>query len=328
MTDKKPVRIAVTGSAGNIAYALLFRIASGQMLGSDQPVILHLLEITPMLKALDSVRMELNDSAFNLVKDIVVTDDLNVGFRDVDYALLVGSRPRSKGMERRDLIEANGAIFQTQGRALNEHASRDVRVIVVGNPANTNAMIAMHNAPDLAPEQFSSMMRLDHNRTLHQISKKTGVEISDIKRVTVWGNHTMTMFPDISQVLVRDKPVVEMVDMDWYRNEMVPIVQKRGASIIEARGMSSAASAASALLDAGHSLCCGTPEGDWTSMSVASDGSYGVSEGLFHSFPVTISNGEYRIVQGLEFDEFGQQMMAVTLKELQDERDAVRHLLP
>ncbi len=320
---KSPVRVAVTGAAGQICYSLLFRIAAGEMLGSDQPVIFQLLEIPSAMKALEGVVMEIDDCAYPLVAGFVLTDDGNVAFKDVDYALLVGAKPRSAGMERSDLLEANGGIFKVQGKALNDHASRDVKVVVVGNPANTNANTAMINAPDLNPKNFTALTRLDHNRALAQLAAETKSDVSDIKKMIIWGNHSTTQYPDLSHATVAGKPAHDLVDRSWYENDYIPRVAKRGAEIIDARGASSAASAANAAIANIRDLVMGTPEGDWTSMAVPSDGSYGVSEGLTYSFPVTCSNGEYQIVQGLEIDEFSRERMEITQKELEEERDAV-----
>jgi len=324
---KEPVRVAVTGAAGQIAYSLLFRIASGEMLGADQPVILQLLEITPALKALEGVVMEVNDCAYPLVENIVVTDDANKAFDGVSYALLVGSKPRGKGMERGDLLKENGKIFKPQGKALNDCAQRDVKVLVIGNPANTNALIAMNNAPDLDASQFTAMTRLDHNRAMSQLAEKTGAAVADIKRVTIWGNHSATQYPDINHATVAGKSAVELVDRNWIADAFIPRVQKRGAEVIEARGHSSAASAAFAGLSHMRDWVDGTPQGDWVSMAVASDGSYDVPEGLMYSFPVTISNGRYAIVQGLSIDDFSREKMDATGAELESERDAVKDLI-
>lgn len=324
---KDPVRVAVTGAAGQIAYSLLFRIASGEMLGKDQPVILQLLEITPALGALRGVVMEINDCANPLVEDIVVTDDANVAFADVSYAMLVGAKPRGKGMERGDLLKENGKIFKPQGRAINDHARRDVKVLVVGNPANTNALIAMRNAPDLDPTQFTAMTRLDHNRAVGQLAEKTGAAVGDIRRVAIWGNHSATQYPDIYHATVSGRPAMELVDEKWVTEEFIPRVQKRGAEVIEARGHSSAASAAFAGLAHMRDWVGGTPEGDWLSMGVASDGSYDIPEGLMYSFPVTIEGGRYRIVQGLDISEFSRAKMDATRAELEEERDAVVDLI-
>ena len=320
---KSPVRVAVTGAAGHICYSLLFRIAAGEMFGSDQPVIFQLLEIPPAMKALEGVVMEIDDCAYPLVAGFVLTDDVNVAFKDVDYALLVGAKPRSAGMERSDLLEANGGIFKIQGKALNDHASRDVKVVVVGNPANTNANTAMINAPDLNPKNFTALTRLDHNRALAQLAAKTNSDVSDIKKMIIWGNHSTTQYPDLSHATIAGKPAHDLVDRSWYENDYIPRVAKRGAEIIDARGASSAASAANAAIAHIRDWVMGTPEGDWTSMAVPSDGSYGIAEGLTYSFPVTCNNGEYEIVQGLEIDKFSRERMEVTQKELEEERDAV-----
>ena len=324
---KAPVRVAVTGAAGQIGYALLFRIAAGDMLGPDQPVILHLLEITPALPALRGVVMELNDCAFPLLAGVVATDDANVAFKDVDFALLVGSRPRGPGMERKDLLEVNGGIFAPQGRALNAHAKRSVKVLVVGNPANTNALIAQANAPDLDPGCFTAMVRLDHNRALSQLAEKTGVHTTDIRKVTVWGNHSSTQYPDLHHATVGGKPALSLVDREWYEKTFIPVVQQRGAVIIKARGASSAASAAGAAIDHMRTWVTGTPAGDWVSMSVPSDGSYGIAPGVMFGYPVTCRNGRYSIVQGLEIDAFSRVRIAATEQELREERAGVEHLL-
>jgi len=323
---KSPVRVAVTGAAGQIGYALLFRIAAGDMLGKDQPVILHLLEITPALPALNGVVMELNDCAFPTLAGIVATDDANVAFKDVDYALLVGARPRGPGMERKDLLEANGAIFSPQGKALNAHAKRSVKVLVVGNPANTNALIAQQNAPDLDPKCFTAMVRLDHNRALSQLAEKTGAHTTDIKRVTIWGNHSSTQYPDIHHATVSGKPALGLVDQAWYKDTFIPTVQQRGAAIIKARGASSAASAASAAVDHMHTWVHGTADGDWGSMAIPSDGSYGIKPGVIYGYPVTVKNGVYTIVQNLEINVFSRERMDATEKELREERGSVEHL--
>ena len=323
---KSPVRVAVTGAAGQIGYSLLFRIAAGEMLGSDQPIIFQLLEITPALKALEGVVMEIDDCAYPLVAGFVLTDDVNVAFKDVDYALLVGAKPRGAGMERSDLLEANGGIFKVQGKALNEHASRDVKVVVVGNPANTNANTAMINAPDLNPKNFTALTRLDHNRALAQLAAETKSDVSDIKKMIIWGNHSTTQYPDLSHTTVAGKAAHDLVDRNWYENDYIPRVAKRGAEIIEARGASSAASAANAAIAHIRDWVTGTPEGNWTSMAVPSDGSYGIPEGLTYSFPVTCSNGEYEIVQGLEIDDFSRERMEITQRELEEERDAVARI--
>ncbi len=324
---KPPVRVAITGAAGQIGYSLLFRIASGQMLGPDQPVILQLLEVTPAMKALEGVVMEIDDCAFPLSAGFVLADDANTAFKDVDYALLVGAKPRGPGMERSDLLEANGGIFKVQGQALNANASRDVKVLVVGNPANTNAHTAKVSAPDLNPRNFTAMTRLDHNRALAQLAAKTGSAVSEIKKMTIWGNHSTTQYPDISNATVAGKAAKDMVDFGWYKDQYIPRVAKRGAEIIEARGASSAASAANGAVDHIRDWVLGTPADDWVSMSVPSDGSYGIPEGLVYSFPVTCKDGDYSIVQGLEIDEFSQSMMDATQKELEEERDAVAKIL-
>ena len=323
---KSPVRVAVTGAAGQIGYSLLFRIAAGDMLGKDQPFILQLLEITPALKALEGVVMELRDCAFPLLQDVETSDDANVAFKEANYALLVGSRPRGPGMERKDLLEANGAIFTGQGRALNDQASSDVRVLVVGNPANTNALIAMNNAPDLNPEQFTAMTRLDHNRALSQLAQKTSQPVTALEKMIIWGNHSSTQVPDLSHATVAGRAATDVVDDTWVEQDFIPTVQKRGAAIIEARGASSAASAASAAIDHMRDWASGTPEGDWTSMAVPSDGSYGVAEGVIYSFPVTVKEGKINIVQGLSTSDFIEKRMKLTEKELLEERSAVEHL--
>jgi len=324
---KKPVRVAVTGAAGQIGYSLLFRIASGEMLGKDQPVILQLLEITPALNALNGVVMELEDCAFPLLTDIIQSDDPKIAFKDADIALLVGARPRSKGMERKDLIEANGAIFTVQGQALNEVANRNVKVLVVGNPANTNAYIAMKSAPDLPERNFTAMLRLDHNRALSQLASKTGMSVDSIKKLVVWGNHSPTMYPDYRFASIDGKPAPEAVnDQDWYKNTFISTVGKRGAAIIEARGLSSAASAASAAIDHVKDWVLGS-SGEWTTMGVPSDGSYGIPEGVIYGFPTICADGDYQIVTSLEIDEFSRSKMDNTLQELEEERSAVSHLL-
>ncbi|MGY6502822.1 MAG: malate dehydrogenase [Acidimicrobiales bacterium] len=324
---KDPVRVAVTGGAGQIGYSLLFRIASGQMLGEDQPVILHLLEITPALDALTGVAMELDDCAFPLLRGIVQTDDANKAFDGVDYALLVGSRPRSKGMERKDLLEANGAIFTAQGKALSDNAASDVRILVVGNPANTNALIAMNNAPNIPNERFTAMTRLDHNRAMAQLAAKADVPVTAVTKMTIWGNHSATQYPDLFHAEVNGQNAAELIgDQAWLEGDFIPTVQQRGAAIIEARGLSSAASAANAAIDHVHDWVLGTPEGDWVSMAIPSDGSYGVPEGLMSSFPVTCSGGTYSIVQGLDIDEFSQGRIDATVAELSEERDTVAEL--
>ncbi|MDO4700596.1 MAG: malate dehydrogenase [Moraxella sp.] len=327
--SKQPVRVAVTGAAGQIGYSLLFRIASGEMLGKDQPVILQLLEIPneKAQQALQGVIMELDDCAFPLLVDVIGTDDPNVAFKDADYALLVGARPRGPGMERADLLQENAKIFTVQGKALNDVASRDVKVLVVGNPANTNAYIAMKSAPDLPAKNFTAMLRLDHNRALTQVAKKTGKAVKDIKKLTVWGNHSPTMYADYRFASIDGESVKELInDQEWNANVFLPTVGKRGAAIIEARGLSSAASAANAAIDHMRDWALGTA-GEWVTMGIPSDGSYGIPEGVMFGFPVTCENGEYTIVQGLEIDEFSQERINITLKELTDERDAIAHLL-
>lgn len=325
---KAPVRVAVTGAAGQISYSLLFRIASGEMLGKDQPVILQLLEITPAMGALKGVAMELDDCAFPLLSGIVCTDDASVAFKDAEYALLVGAKPRGPGMERKDLLEANAAIFSIQGKAINDHASRDIKVLVVGNPANTNALIAQRNAPDIDPRQFTAMMRLDHNRALTQLSHKLDVQLKDVSKMTIWGNHSSTQYPDLFHAQVRGEVAVEKVDQTWYEAHFIPTVQQRGAEIISARGASSAASAANAAICHMRDWVLGTPDGDWTSMGVYSDGSYGIEEGLIYSFPCECRDGKWSIVQGLDIDSFSRNRMQLTEQELKDERDAVKSLLP
>jgi malate dehydrogenase len=325
---KAPVRVAITGAAGQISYSLLFRIAAGQMLGEDQPVILQLLEITPALNALKGVAMELDDCAFPLLAGIVQTDDANVAFKDADYALLVGARPRGPGMERKDLLEANAAIFSVQGKAINAVASRDIKVLVVGNPANTNAVITQCNAPDIDPRNFTAMTRLDHNRAMTQLAQKTKSSINDITNLLIWGNHSATQYPDIHNALVNGKPAMDMIDQAWYEEDFIPTVQKRGAAIIDARGASSAASAANAAIDHVRTWVTGTEDGNWTSMGVYSDGSYGIQKGLIYSFPCICKNGNWEIVQGLEINDFSRGKMAATEQELAEERDAVAHLLP
>ena len=326
MSDS-PVRVAVTGAAGQIGYAILFRIASGQMLGPDTPVHLSLLEIPAAVKAAQGTAMELDDCAFPLLAGVDITDDPNVAFDGVNIALLVGARPRTKGMERGDLLEANGGIFKPQGKALNDRAASDIKVLVVGNPANTNCLIAQSNAPDVPPERFTAMMRLDHNRAIAQLAKKSGAAIKDVSNMTIWGNHSATQYPDIFHAKVSGQNAAEVVsDQQWLESDFIPTVQKRGAAIIEARGASSAASAANAAVDAVHDWVLGTPAGDWVSMAIPSDGSYGVEEGIFSSFPVTTSGGTYEIVQGLEIDDFSRARIDASVNELKEERDAVRQL--
>ena len=329
MSMKQPVRVAVTGAAGNISYAMLFRIASGEMLGKDQPVILQLLEIAPALDALKGVVMELEDCAFPLLAGVVQTDDATVAFKDVDYALLVGSRPSGPGMERKDLLEANAAIFSAQGKALNDVASRDVKVLVVGNPANTNAVIAQRNAPDLDPRNFTAMTRLDHNRAMAQLAGKTDSTVNDVKKMIIWGNHSSTQYPDLTASTVNGKPALDLVDRTWYEGTYIPEVQQRGAAIIKARGASSAASAANAAIAHVRTWVMGTDENDWVSMGVYSNGEYGIAKGLIYSFPVTCANGDWSIVDGVDVSsDFSKEKMAATEQELSEERDAVAHLLP
>jgi malate dehydrogenase len=324
---KNPVRVTITGAAGQIGYQLAFRIASGQMLGADQPVILQMLEIPPVLPALQGVAMELDDCAFDTLAGIVATDDANVAFKDADYALLVGARPRGPGMERNDLLEANAAIFSVQGKALNDHASRDIKVLVVGNPANTNALITSSNAPDIDPANFTAMTRLDHNRAAAQLSAKTGSPVTDIRQMIIWGNHSATQYPDIHHATVGGKAAIDLVESDWLANEFIPTVQQRGAAIIKARGASSAASAASAAIDHMHDWALGTPSDNWVSMAIPSDGSYGVAAGIIYSHPVRCSGGKYEIVQGLEISDFSQERMLATEQELREERAAIESLL-
>ena len=324
---KPAVRVTVTGAAGQISYALLFRIASGSMLGPDQPVILQLLEITPAMGALEGVVMELNDCAFPLLQDVVISDDAEVAFKDSDYALLVGARPRGPGMERKDLLEANAAIFSAQGKAINAVASKDIKVLVVGNPANTNALITAANAPDINPLQITAMTRLDHNRALSQLAEKTGSHSTAIRRMTIWGNHSNTQYPDISNATVNGEAASSLVDQAWLETDFIPTVQERGAAIIKARGASSAASAAAAAIDHMRTWALGTDDGDWVSMAIPSDGSYGIEPGIIYSYPVTCADGKYQIVQGLEISDFSRARMDVTENELREERAAVEHLL-
>jgi malate dehydrogenase len=324
---KQPLNVAITGAAGQIGYALAFRVASGAMLGADQPINLHLLEITPALTTLHGVVMELNDCAFPTLNKVVATDDSKVAFRDCHVGLLVGARPRGPGMERKDLLLANAQIFSAQGKALNEVADRKIRVLVVGNPANTNALIASRNAPGLDRRCFTAMTRLDHNRALSQLAEKTGSHVNDIKHVTIWGNHSATQYPDLSHALVKGKPAKGLVDQKWIEESFIPTVQQRGAAVIKARGSSSAASAASAAIDHVRTWVQGTAEGDWTSMGIPAEGSYGIKEGLIYSYPVTCKNGDYQIVPGLSIDEFSRKRMGVTETELLEERDGVKDLL-
>ncbi len=326
--SKKPMRVAVTGAAGQIGYSLLFRIAAGEMLGSDQPVILQLIDIPPAMKAVSGVMMELEDCAFPLLAGMEASDEPSVGFKDSDFALLVGARPRGKGMLRKDLLEANGAIFTGQGKALSDAASRDVKVLVVGNPANTNSYIAMKNAPDLDPSCFTAMVRLDQNRAISQVAAKTGRAVTDIKKVTIWGNHSATQYPDLFNAEIDGKSVAALInDKAWIENDFIPTVQQRGKEIIEARGLSSAASAANAAIDHVRDWHLGTVAGDWASMAVPSDGSYGIPEGIIYGFPCTCSGGKWSIVQGLEINEFSRAKMDATAAELQEEAAAVAHLV-
>ena len=324
---KSPVRVTITGAAGQIGYQLAFRIASGQMLGADQPVILQLLEIPPALPALHGVVMELDDCAFSTLAGIVATVDPNVAFKDSDYALLVGARPRGPGMERKDLLEANAAIFSVQGKAINDFASKDIRVLVVGNPANTNALIAQSNAPDLNPRNFTSMTRLDQNRASAQLAAKTGKHVSDVQHMTIWGNHSATQYPDIHHTLVDGTPALDLVDQTWLVDDFIPVVQQRGAAIIKARGASSAASAASAAIDHMRDWVLGSPDGDWVSMGIPADGSYGIEPGVVYSYPVRCSGGDYEIVQDLTISEFSRERMDATEVELREERAAIEELL-
>ena len=319
--------ITITGAAGQIGYQLAFRIASGQLLGADEKINLNLLEITPALNALNGVAMELEDCAFSSLNKITVTDNPDVAFQDTDFSFLVGAKPRGPGMERSDLLIGNAAIFSVQGKALNNNASRDVKVLVIGNPANTNALIAMSNAPDLKPHSFTAMMRLDHNRAIAQLAHKTGVHSNEIKQMIIWGNHSTTQYPDINHALIGDQKINTLVDHDWIKNEFIPKVQVRGAEIIKARGLSSAASAASAAIDHMNNWEIGTAENDWVSMAIPSDGSYGIAEGIIYSFPVTCSNGHYEIIQGLEIDAFSREAINTSESELLEEKEAIKHLL-
>lgn len=322
---KAPIRVAVTGAAGQISYSLLFRIAAGEMLGSDQPIILSCLEITPAMKALEGVAMEINDCAFPLIQELHISDDPLVAFKDCDIALLVGARPRGPGMERKDLLEANAAIFSAQGKALNEVASRDVKVLVVGNPANTNALIAQANAPDLNPRNFTAMTRLDHNRAQSLLAHKANTSVTDVKRIIIWGNHSATQYPDLHHATINGKSGLEFLNAQDYLNDFIPTVQQRGAAIIKARGASSAASAANAAIDHIRDWVKGT---EWTSMGITSDGSYGIEKGLIYSFPVTCKNGDWEIIQGLSINDFSRERMSLTEKELSEEKAGVEHLLP
>jgi len=324
---KTPVHIAVSGAAGQISYSLLFRLASGALFGPEQPIMLHLLEIPQAMHVLNGVVMELQDCASPLLYRIETTDDPRIAFRNADYVFLVGARPRGPGMERKDLLEVNAEIFSVQGKALNDVASRKVKVLVTGNPANTNALIALKNARDLGPENFSSMSRLDHNRAISQLANKCGVLATDVKSMTIWGNHSTTQYPDLHHAKVKGQDALSLVERDWFINDFIPTVQQRGATVIQARGLSSAASAANAAIDQMRSWALDTPEGDWVSMGILSDGSYAVERDLMYSFPVTVTNGEVTIVKGLDINEFSMQRMRISEAELKEERDAIRHLL-
>ena len=324
---KTPINIVVTGAAGQISYSLLFRIAAGDLLGPDQPIVLNLLEITPAMGALQGVVMELNDCAFPLLHRINSTDDPEIAFNSVDYAFLVGARPRGPGMERKDLLQGNAEIFSVQGKALNKVASRGVKVLVTGNPANTNALIAINNAPDLNPENFSAMTMLDHNRAISQLAEKCGVQARDVKNMIIWGNHSATQYPDLHHARVKGQQALSLVENSWFTDDFIPTVQQRGAAIIKTRGQSSAASAANAAIDQMKTWIQGTDEGDWISMAIPSDGSYGIEAGLVYSYPVTVENGAISIVRGLEISEFSQQRMQATESELKEEQGAIRHLL-
>ncbi len=324
---KSPVRVTITGAAGQIGYQLAFRIASGQMLGADQPVILQLLEIPPAMPALHGVVMELDDCAFSTLAGVVATDDPNEAFKDSDYALLVGARPRGPGMERKDLLEANAAIFSVQGKAINDYASKDIRVLVVGNPANTNALIAQSNAPDINPRNFTAMTRLDHNRASAQLAAKTGKHVNDVQRMTIWGNHSATQYPDIHHATVGGAAALDQVDQAWFADEFIPVVQQRGAAIIKARGASSAASAASAAINHMHDWALGSPDDEWVSMGRTADGSYGIEPGIIYSYPVRCRGGDYEIVQDLAVSDFSRERMDATDVELREERAAVEELL-
>jgi malate dehydrogenase len=324
---KKPVTVTITGAAGNIGYALAFRVASGQMLGVDQPINLNLLEIPAAAAAVQGVVMELNDCAFPTLNKVSATHDATIGFKDCDFAMLVGARPRGPGMERKDLLLENAKIFSAQGKALNAVASRDVRVLVVGNPANTNSLIALKNAPSLPPRHFTAMTRLDHNRGLAQLSEKTGAAVTEVRRIIIWGNHSATQYPDLHHATVSGKQALSLIEPSWFKDAFIPTVQQRGAAVIKARGTSSAASAAAAALDHVHDWMRGSASGDWVSMAVPSDGSYGIPEGVIYSYPVTCKDGEYSIVQGLSVNEFSREKMAATHRELLEERDGVKDLI-
>jgi malate dehydrogenase len=324
---KKPVTVTITGAAGNIGYALAFRVASGQMLGADQPINLNLLEIPAASAAVQGVVMELNDCAFPTLNKVMATHDPGLAFKDCNFGMLVGARPRGPGMERKDLLLENAKIFSAQGKALDAVASRDVRILVVGNPANTNSLITQHNAPSLPPHRFTAMTRLDHNRGLAQLTEKSGAPLAEIKKIIIWGNHSATQYPDLHHATVRGVPALSVVEASWFKEAYIPTVQQRGAAVIKARGTSSAASAAAAALDHVHDWMLGTPPGDWVSMAVASDGSYGIPEGVIYSYPVTCKNGEYSIVQGLSISDFSREKMQATLRELLEERDGVKDLI-
>jgi malate dehydrogenase len=324
---KTPVDIAVTGAAGQISYSLLFRLATGELLGADQPINLHLLEIAPALPALDGVVMELNDCAYPLLRRITVTDNPRVAFNNIDYAFLLGARPRGPGMERKDLLQCNAEIFAVQGKALNEVANRNVKVLVTGNPANTNTLIAIRNAPDLSPANFAAMSMLDHNRAIAQLAEKSGVQTTEIKNVIIWGNHSTTQYPDIHHAKIKGQDALSLVDDNWFVNYFIPTVQQRGANVIKARGVSSAASAANAAIKQMRSWALGTEEGDWVSMGIASDGSYGIEKGLVFSYPITSVDGQVSIVQNLKIDPFSKEKLKLTENELKEERDAIKHLL-
>ena len=324
---KKPVTVTITGAAGNIGYALAFRVASGQMLGADQPINLNLLEIPAAGAAVQGVVMELNDCAFPTLNKVTATHDPSLAFKDCNFGMLVGARPRGPGMERKDLLLENAKIFSAQGKALDAVANRDVRILVVGNPANTNSLIAQHNAPSLPPHRFTAMTRLDHNRGLAQLTEKSGAPLAEVKKIIIWGNHSATQYPDLNHATVRGVPALSVVEESWFKNSYIPTVQQRGAAVIKARGTSSAASAAAAALDHVHDWMLGTPPGDWVSMAVASDGSYGIPEGVIYSYPVTCKNGEYSIVQGLSVSDFSREKMQATLRELLEERDGVKDLI-
>jgi malate dehydrogenase len=324
---KKPVTVTITGAAGNIGYALAFRVASGQMLGADQPINLNLLEIPAASAAVQGVVMELNDCAFPTLNRVMATHDPSLAFKDCNFGMLVGARPRGPGMERKDLLLENAKIFSAQGKALDAVASRDVRILVVGNPANTNSLITQRNAPSLPPHRFTAMTRLDHNRGLAQLTEKSGAPLAEVKKIVIWGNHSATQYPDLHHATVRGVPALSVVETSWFKEAYIPTVQQRGAAVIKARGTSSAASAAAAALDHVHDWMLGTPPGDWVSMAVASDGSYGIPEGVIYSYPVTCKNGEYSIVQGLSISDFSREKMQATLRELLEERDGVKDLI-